>query len=250
MRVRRAREGEQRARALRPLLFVRPPTQPSTPVAMSFASPRTLRPLARTLAQAGPAPVQVRNMATLREIEMRCASLSFSRLGLYPRPSSLSPPSSRLMDVRFPSLSSQAQVGPQHREDHQRESNARPKAIGLGPEAPSSRRAPLLLVARRRRRRGGRTAGVEQDARPFAPAMELREGALPAVLSCPSFVERARRPLAFERADLGSSADLRRGVTRSGRVGGEEHQGRRGCSVTSPHRETTTPSLCPFIQDG
>lgn len=38
---------------------------------MSFAT-RTLRPVARTLAQAGPAPVQVRNMATLREIEMRC----------------------------------------------------------------------------------------------------------------------------------------------------------------------------------
>jgi hypothetical protein len=47
-----------------------PPPLPTSPSNMSFAT-RTLRPVARTLAQAGPAPVQVRNMATLREIEMR-----------------------------------------------------------------------------------------------------------------------------------------------------------------------------------
>ncbi|KAL7414730.1 ATPase, F1 complex, gamma subunit domain-containing protein [Mrakia frigida] len=41
---------------------------------MSFST-RTLRPVARSLAQAGSAPVQVRNMATLREIEMRLKSV-------------------------------------------------------------------------------------------------------------------------------------------------------------------------------
>jgi len=50
-----------------PLPTLPPPPSPSD---MSFAT-RTLRPVARTLVQAGPAPVQVRNMATLREIEMR-----------------------------------------------------------------------------------------------------------------------------------------------------------------------------------
>jgi hypothetical protein len=37
---------------------------------MSFAA-RSLRPAVNNLAKVGPAPAQVRNMATLREIEMR-----------------------------------------------------------------------------------------------------------------------------------------------------------------------------------
>ncbi|CDZ97399.1 atp synthase f1 gamma [Phaffia rhodozyma] len=41
---------------------------------MSFST-RTLRPVVKNLVQARPAPVQVRNMATLREIEMRLKSV-------------------------------------------------------------------------------------------------------------------------------------------------------------------------------